>query len=114
MKIQDVSSLEIAAGLTPGVSLKPLKCWTAGFTGLGCRLAQLPCRSVEGLPTSLQVSCKYTKKNLTGVLFEMAVFNLHLFQSLFYFKVNQGFKSNFNVIQRLHIRIYIVIQFSTV
>ena len=38
----------------PGVSLDPLKCWTAQFTGPSGRLAWLLCESVEGLPTLLQ------------------------------------------------------------
>ena len=60
--MQDVSSLETAAGLTPGVSLNPLKCWIAWFTGLGCRLAWLLIKFVEGLPHLRQNTCKDTKK----------------------------------------------------
>ena len=64
MKIQDVSSLETAAGLTPGVSLNPFKCWTARFTGLGGRLAWLLIEFVEGSPHSHHNSCKDTKKTV--------------------------------------------------
>ena len=52
--MKDVNSIDSIAGLTPGVSLNPLKCWTAQFTGSGGRLAWLLCKSVEGSPTSLQ------------------------------------------------------------
>ena len=48
MKKQDVSSLEAAAGLTPGVSLNPFK-W-------------LLIKFVEGSPHSRQNTCKDTKK----------------------------------------------------
>ena len=52
--MKDVNSMNLIAGLTPGVSLNPLKCWTARFTGSGDRLAWLLCESVEGSPTSLE------------------------------------------------------------
>ena len=62
--MKDVNSVNSNAGLTPGVSLNPLKCWTAQFTGLGGRLVWLLCESVEGSPTSIQTTCKYTKKTM--------------------------------------------------
>ena len=64
MKIQGVNSLETAAGLMPGVSLHPLKCWIAWFTGLGGRLAWLLIEFIEGLLHSCQNTCKDTKKTM--------------------------------------------------
>ena len=62
----NVKSLKSTVRLVPGICLNPLKCWTAQFTGLGCRLTWVLRECVECSPTLFRTTCKYIKKTVHG------------------------------------------------
>ena len=74
---KNVNSKNSNAGLTPGVSLNPLKFWTARFTGPGGRLAWLLCE-LRPWNTLMHVNSVIPWKGRLHLLHKQHKYNLNV------------------------------------